>query len=83
MKVVFTKHAGEGLAFRGIREAQVKRAVERPDFEKEGRESTTVFYKFFGKKCLKIVSSKTEREIMVITCYWTSKERAKKEAMEK
>lgn len=83
MKVLFTKHAREGLELRSITEKQVKTTVSKPDFKVKGRENATLLYKEFKDNYLKVVINKSQGEIVVITEYWMDKTRAEKEAMQK
>lgn len=82
MKVVFTKHALEGLSLRSIGERQVKATINKPDFKTKGRQNTTLLYKEFKDSYLKVVISEAEEEAFVITEYWIDKARAEKEAMQ-
>lgn len=66
------------LAFRKIEERQVKETINSPDDKSKGRSGKAVFYKDFGKNYLKVVISKEEGEVVVITEHWIAKKRVKK-----
>lgn len=78
MKIKFTKHAGEMLAFRKIKREQVEAAIKKPDDSSKGENNRQVLYKDFGKNYLKVVIVKEKNEIVVITEHWIAKKRLKK-----
>lgn len=78
MKIKFTKHAEEMLAFRKIKKEQVEAAINKPDDSSKGENNRQVLYKDFGKNYLKVVIVKEKNEVVVITVHWIAKKRVKK-----
>ena len=78
MKIKYTKHAEEMLAFRKIKSNQVKDTIKNPEIELPGRNEKLVLYKNFGKNYLKVVISKENGSVLVITNHWIAKKRIKK-----
>ena len=66
------------LAFRKIKKQQVEKTIKEPDDDTKGRDGKTVLYKSFGKNYLKVVISREESEVFVITEHWIAKKRIKK-----
>jgi len=52
VKLKFTKHALEMLAFRSIKKSQVEATIKNPDDKSRGRDGKDVLYKNFGKNYL-------------------------------
>ena len=78
MKIKFTKHAEEMLAFRNIKKRDVEKTVKHPEDELKGRNGKAVLYRNFGKNYLKVVISRERGEVLVITEHWIAKKRIKK-----
>lgn len=78
MKIKYTKHAKEMLAFRKITTKQVQDTIKNPEIELPGRNEKLVLYKNFGKNYLKVVISKEKGVVLVITNHWIAKKRIKK-----
>ena len=78
MKIVYTKHAEEMLAFREIKKEFVDKTVKNPDDKSTGKGGKDIVYKNFGKNYLKVVISKEKSEVVVITEHWIAKKRIKK-----
>lgn len=66
------------LAFRKIRKQQVENTIKEPDDDSQGRGDKIILYKNFGKNYLKVVISREEEEVIVITEHWIAKKRIKK-----
>ena len=66
------------LAFRKIKSNQVKDTIKNPEFDSAGRNEKLVLYKNFGKNYLKVVISKENGSLLVITNHWIAKKRIKK-----
>lgn len=68
-KIIYTKHAKEMLEFRNIKKDFIEKCINNPDKILEGNKNKQIYLKDFGKNYLKIIVS-SEKEIVVITCYW-------------
>jgi len=66
------------LAFRKIKSKQVAETIKNPEFDSVGRNEKLVLYKNFGKNYLKVVISKENGSLLVITNHWIAKKRIKK-----
>lgn len=77
MKIIYTKHAEEMLAFRRLGKELVKKCVENPSKILPAKEGRKVYLKDLGKNFLKVVVSEEERTTVIITAYWIAKEQVK------
>ncbi|OGD90819.1 hypothetical protein A3D81_00635 [Candidatus Curtissbacteria bacterium RIFCSPHIGHO2_02_FULL_40_17] len=78
MKIKFTKHARKMLTFRRIKRVQVEETIKNSEDRSTGKSGKDVLYKNFGKNYLKVVISKEEGDVFVITEHWIAKKRIKK-----
>ncbi len=78
MKIKYTKHALEMLAFRGIKKDQVEATIKNPDDKEKGKNNKDIRYKNFGANYLKVVIVKEKDDVIVITNHWIAKKRVKK-----
>ena len=78
MKIKFTKHARKMLTFRRIKRVQVEETIKNSEDRSTGKSGKDVLYKNFGKNYLKVVISKEEADVFVITEHWIAKKRIKK-----
>ena len=74
-KVRFTIHAERKISERNIRKDLVTRTIENPDATVGGRENTKIAQKEISKKMLRVVFRENEYDYIVITAYFTEKER--------
>lgn len=77
MKIVYTKHAQEMLVFRNVTKRLVDQCVKSPNIIKSARENKLVYLKDCGVNYLKIVVSKEENRLIIITLHWLAKQRVK------
>lgn len=66
------------LAFRRIKKQQVEKTIKDPEHKSSGKGGKDILYKNFGKNYLKLVISKKENGIVVITEHWIAEKRIKK-----
>jgi len=66
------------LTFRRIKRVQVEETIKNSEDRSTGKSGKDVLYKNFGKNYLKVVISKEEGDVFVITEHWIAKKRIKK-----
>ena len=79
MRIIFTKHAKDMLSQRKIEKELVEKTVRKADYKLEGKYDKKVYLKKFKKNYLKVIVSEEENELYVITLYWLSPKRLRKE----
>lgn len=75
MHLIFTKHAEKRLILRNIAKTQVALTVKDSDYKEQGKHSTTIYYKDFGKRYLKVVTNEISHKIIIITLHWIDAKR--------
>lgn len=71
--IKFTEHAETRLDERDISKEQVKNTLENPDFILPTRANRKIAIKKIDNKFLKVVFTKENSDIIVITNHWISK----------
>ena len=75
-KIIFSNHARERMASRGISESEVNEAMANPDRIIDEAECKQVFQKISGgknKKILRVFVNTCKEPSLIITAYKTSK----------
>ena len=76
-RIVFTKHAEEMLAVRGIDKKLVESCLLQPFKIVPARENNRAYLKDFNTNSLKVIVAEEQEALVVITVYWFAKNRAK------
>lgn len=74
-KILYTKHAEEMLAARGIDKKLVESCLVQPSKKLPAREGNHVYLKDFNTNTLKVIVAEERETLMVITVYWIAKDR--------
>ena len=74
-EIQFTKHAEEKLSERDIDKEIVASAIQNPDERILGRDDTIIAHKGVGGKMLRAIFREEQHHYIVITAYFTTKER--------
>ena len=74
-KVEYTKHASQKLKERNIDKIDIKKALENPDKSVSNINGTKIVHKINNKKLLRVIYRDDENSYLIITAYYTSKER--------
>ncbi len=74
MDIIFTKHAKIRISQRKISEEDVKSAIKTPDAISETFRERLTARKKFAKGTLEVIHKKSEKKIIIITCYWIKEE---------
>ena len=75
--IKYTKHSEEMLKLRSIDKKKVSTTIKNPDHKQKGRNNKLIYLKDFGKNYLKVVLTEEDKDLVVITQYWLSKEKFK------
>lgn len=75
--IIYTKHASEMLAHRGIKQELADQCANNPDITLPTKEGYKIFLKVFGKNYLKLVVSEEMEDKIIITVHWLAKKRVK------
>ncbi|MGQ9584303.1 MAG: DUF4258 domain-containing protein [Anaerolineae bacterium] len=68
--IVYTAHARQRMALRGITEELVRQALEAPDEKGVGYRARVVAYRNFPQGRIKVVYVEDNKGITVITVMW-------------
>ena len=74
-KINYTKHAREKLKERNIDKTNIKETIEYPDRSLNNINGTKIVHKIYDKKLLRVIYRDEENHYLVITAYYTKKER--------
>jgi len=74
-KVKYTKHASQKLKERNIDKIDIKKALNNPDKSINNINGTKIVHKINNKKLLRVIYRDDENCYLIITAYYTSKER--------
>ncbi|MBU4369638.1 DUF4258 domain-containing protein [Patescibacteria group bacterium] len=69
--IIFTQHSLIKLSQRNISKEIVKKVVKSPDFTFKSYSNREIAYKGFKKLYLKVIFRKENKNIIIITQYWT------------
>ncbi|OIO87405.1 MAG: hypothetical protein AUK02_05180 [Anaerolineae bacterium CG2_30_58_95] len=69
-RIIYTVHAKERMAVRGITDQMVHEALEVPDERGIGYGSRTLAYRRFAQGRIKVVYVEEKEQIVVITVMW-------------
>lgn len=75
MKLRYLDHALRRMRQRGVARRQVKETVEKPENVFAGRLGKKVAFKRYGDRFLKVIYGEEDKEIVVVTAYWTRRMR--------
>lgn len=78
MAIIYTKHAKEMLALRGIKLELADQCANDPDQILTTVEGYKIYLKDFGINYLKLVVSEERENKIIITVHWLDKRRVKK-----
>jgi hypothetical protein len=70
VNVVYTAHARQRMALRGITDEMVRQAVEEPDATGTGYEARSLAYRRFPQGRIKVVYVEEAGDVVVITVMW-------------
>lgn len=70
INIVYTAHARQRMALRGITEEMVRRAVKEPDATGTGYQARSLAYRRFQQGRIKVVYAEEAGEVVVITVMW-------------
>jgi hypothetical protein len=68
--IIYTTHAKQRMALRGITKEMVRQTVEVPDETGVGYRARSLAYRLFPQGRVKVVYVEEAREIVVITVMW-------------
>ena len=71
--IIFTSHSLLKLKQRKISKAKVIETLKNPDYVAEGYANRKIALKRFDKLYLKVIYKKENKDIVIITQYFTSK----------
>ena len=71
--IIFTSHSLLKLKQRKISKAKVIETLKNPDYVAEGYTNRKIALKRFDKLYLKVIYKKENKDIVIITQYFTSK----------
>ena len=71
--IVFSRHSLLKLKQRDISSQLVKRALKSPDYRFSSYSDRKIIYKKFNKSYLRVIYKKEEKDIFVVTQYWTKR----------
>lgn len=72
MKLIFSTHAKERMTLRGISEAMVKNAIEKPDKSGIGYDGRSLVFKEIKKGIIKVVFVQNKASCVIISVIWES-----------
>lgn len=70
INIIYTAHAKQRMALRGITDEMVRQAVEQPDATDTGYEARSLAYRRFSEGRVKVVYVEEAGEIVLITAMW-------------
>ncbi|MBC7187987.1 MAG: DUF4258 domain-containing protein [Calditrichaeota bacterium] len=68
--IIFTTHARERMALRGISEEMVSRALQEPEEKAFGYRNRMVAFRRFPQGRIKVVYTEEQGRVIVITAMW-------------
>lgn len=76
-RIVFTRHAEEMLAVRGITKPMVSSCLMQPTRRVAARNDKQAYLIDFGTRYLKVIVADEKHSFVVVTLYWVAKYRVK------
>lgn len=70
MQIIYTAHARQRMALRGITEEMVRQALEMPDERGTGYRERSLVYRRFPQGRIKVVYVQEQVRMIVITVMW-------------
>jgi len=74
-EIIYSKHAEERIKKRGLNKDLIEKTLELPDKVMNGKDGTLIAHKEIGTHLLRIIYKGERKYYLVITAYYTDRER--------